>query len=155
MVPQTVLILGLGLAVVPSVRAETIPGRWEKVEILAAGSEVVVTTRDGSRLEGRFQEMTDADVVLLIDGRRLGVARITVDEILRVRHREKNRGPLMLGIGAGVRFLVGWNYRGDEVALGFATIPVSVGVGAASGYVVGRFMKSGEATTTSRLYRAR
>ncbi len=154
---RTVIVLGtLALAPIPSVRGESIPGRWEKVEILGRGSEIVVTTRDGSRLEGRFEEITDQEIVVLIEGRGIQVPRNAVAEILLVKHREKHRGLLMLGIGAAGGFLIGWNNRGDEVALGYATIPVSVGVGAAAGYVAGRFIRSGEtSTTTEILFRAR
>ena len=50
------------------VRAETISGRWEKVEALSPGTAVIVKLQGGERLEGTFKSTGPDEIVFVESG---------------------------------------------------------------------------------------
>ncbi len=61
-------ISGIALVVLlsTSLQAGVIPGRWEKVETLGQGAEIIITMKSGDRLEGAFRH-PDAEALFVVE----------------------------------------------------------------------------------------
>ena len=81
----------VGLLAVP-VRAQGIPGRWEKMEALQLGPQITVKLKNGARIEGQCEELSSSELLL-----RTGTAqaRIPRADIERITTREAD------GLGDG------------------------------------------------------
>ena len=57
-------ISGIALVVLlsTSLQAGVIPGRWEKVETLGQGAEIIITMQSGDRLKAAWEPPLAADV---------------------------------------------------------------------------------------------
>ena len=95
----------VGLLAVP-VRAQGIPGRWEKVEALQLGPQITVKLKNGARIEGQCEELSSSELLL-----RTGTAqaRIPRADIERITTREAD------GLAEGAII-------GTIVGLGFALL---------------------------------
>jgi hypothetical protein len=93
----------------PSVRgAGVVPGSWEKVEPLPAGSPLVVTLKTGGQVEGAFKAL-QPDTLTLADpaGKELIVPRSAVLRIAaRASDKLTNGAVVGAGIGLGAALTV-------------------------------------------------
>lgn len=123
--------------------AGVIPGRWEKVDALPEGSEVVLTMRSGERIRGALQN-SSSDVLEIADPTE-GERRVLKTDVLRVLHPPEQKDNTWDGaaIGAGVGFGLGFMIGGSAVKEGDETFgvgalvfgPVGAGVGLLLGYM--------------------
>ena len=140
------LALGFALAQAPAASAQTrarAADDWSAVQALPAGEKIVVRTKDGDRLTGRFDSASDL-LINFSDGRKkISLTRESVRRVQLDRGNSRGRGILVGSlIGAGAGFAVGsvlyFPYRDDMVgttvpgcaALGLA---IGAGIGAATG----------------------
>lgn len=100
--------------------AAVVPGRWEKVDSLRSGEQIVVNLKAGSRGRFSFKE-SDADSLTLVTsaGRELKIAKSEVRSIV------------------GEKTVIGFDRTLKGLGLGFAA-------GTLAGVIVGAVITSGE-----------
>ena len=59
-------VIALVVLLSTSLQAGVIPGRWEKVETLGQGAEIIITMKSGDRLEGAFRH-PDAEALFVVE----------------------------------------------------------------------------------------
>ena len=153
----TTLTLALALAFAPAldVRAQrrgVAPARgdWSAVEALAPGEKLVVRTRDGERLAGRFVSASDLLLVVRHGETDISLARDNVRLVQLNRGKSRLKGMLFgAAIGAGAGFGVGgvlyFPYRDDMAGV---TVPAFTGLGAAVGAGIGAALAKGNKNVT-------
>lgn len=145
--------------------AGVIPGRWEKVDSLASGTEVIVVLESGETIEGTYLKSDEGSVHL---GTSPVIERtFPKTSISRVVSRQKvddrlRNGTLIgagLGFGAGFLALVAYNksetasgsiWGGESNASYLGAGLVGAGVGAAAGAVIDKLHKTPEEFYRSR-----
>jgi hypothetical protein len=160
-VTQRLLALGLALAFalapVPAASAQTragAPDDWSAVQTLPPGQKIVVRTKDGDRLSGRFDSANDL-LINFTDGRRkVSLTRESVRLVQLDRGNSRGKGALFgFAIGAGVGLAVGsilyFPFRDDAVG---AIVPVSAALGAGIGTGVG--LSTGKGNKNETVYEA-
>lgn len=85
-------------------RAEVIPGRWEKVSALAVSSAITVKLKDGDRIKGHYEGLSATDIFVVSHFSR---AVIPKEKIETITIRPEDGVGDGAGIGAGVGFGVG------------------------------------------------
>ena len=124
--------------------ADVIPGRWEKVDQLQAGSPLILELLAGDRIECEFIASTPEELTIATqEGNRQAIAKGTVAQISLVRPA-KGRAALGAAIGAGAGVATGlaissqfdetFFARGDLMAL------TCGGIGALTGALIGNAM---------------
>jgi hypothetical protein len=149
------LALAFAFAPAPGVRAQrqsVAPalGEWSAVEALAPGEKLVVRTRDGERIAGRFVRATDLLLVIRHDETDMSLARDNVRLVQLNRGKSRLKGTLFgAAIGAGAGFGVGgvlyFPYRDDMTG---ATVPAFTALGAAVGAGLGAALAKGNKNVT-------
>ena len=133
--------------------AQVIPGRWEKVDALEQGAEIVITMKSGERVKGTFQQH-DAETLFVaeVNGSERPIPEREVAKVVR---------PLVEGdsswdgaaIGAAIGYGGGWaglaamKSGGGDWAWSDAFEmfgPIGAGVGALVGYLVDKSHKGTE-----------
>ncbi|RPI20768.1 MAG: hypothetical protein EHM61_26355 [Acidobacteria bacterium] len=121
---------------------DVVPGRWEKVDSLKPGDEIVLELQSGEKAEVVFVSSNPEAVVLGTDsGKR---RTITKSEIVRVSRvvKTRQRELLGLGIGAGAGVATGLaiSSRFDETFFARRDLMALScgGIGALTGYLIGR-----------------
>ena len=145
--------------------ADAVPGRWERVEALIPGTEVLVDIRGGERLEGDFAQL-GPDEITFTDG--TGMKRILPREaILKIQTAVPVRDRLcngsligsLAGAAAGLAVMVGYASAvtngpvyWDEDGAGYlvAAALAGGGIGAAAGALIDSSIEKNEV-----LYQAR
>jgi len=140
-VTHRLLTLGLALAFALSsvgpaaAQTRRAADDWTAVQSLSAGEKIVVRTKDGDRLTGRFDSASDL-LINFSDGRRkISLTRESVRRVQLDRGNSRLKGFLVgAAIGAGAGFAAGsilyFPYRDDMVG---STVPVSAALGMAIG----------------------
>ncbi len=127
------------------VQAGVVPGRWEKVEALPAGTELTITLNSKERLEGPLRSTGSDELVLGSEGGedlrlpKSGIVKITSGD--RTARDSVTDGLLwgtLVGAAVGVPWLIwGLSYEGGESddarAIGTGLCLMSVGIGAGVG----------------------
>jgi hypothetical protein len=123
---------------------------WSVVQTLSAGQKIVVRTKDGDRLSGRFDSANDL-LINFTDGRRkVSLTRESVKLVQLDRGNSRGKG-FLYGtlIGGAAGFAVGsilyFPYRDDMVG---ATVPVSAAMGMAIGAGIGTATGKGNKNET-------
>jgi hypothetical protein len=117
------------------------PGDWKKVKKLAE-SKVVLITKAGERIEGKFINATDNSLYVKVQDES---KKLNKDDIAEVRKKGKSQGKaIAFAIGIGAAGFLAGNLIGrtgnDESGLGpFAPI-VGGAIGAGTGAVAGAFL---------------
>ena len=99
-------ILAIGFLTIGSLKAAVVPGRWEKVENLQTGTQIVVELTSGDRLKGAFERVSPQELTIVDpDGsdRKLpktAVSRIETAE--KVKDGLTNGMLIGMGVGTGL-----------------------------------------------------
>jgi len=146
------LALAFSLGHAPAAAAQTRAGAgdWSAVQALSPGQRIVVRTKDGDRLTGRFDSASDL-LINFADGRKK--ISLTRESIRRVQlDRGNSRGKGMLfgaAVGAAAGFAVGaalyFPAKNDMVG---STVPGSAALGAALGAGIGAATGKGNKNET-------
>ena len=123
---------------------------WSAVQALSAGQKIVVRTKDGDRLTGRFDSASDL-LINFADGRRkVSLTRESIKLVQLDRGNSRGRGALFGAlIGGAAGFAVGsilyFPYRDDMVD---TTVPASAALGLAIGAGIGAATGKGNKNET-------
>lgn len=147
------IALAFALAQVPAASAQARARAlddWSAVQALSPGQKIIVRTKDGDRLSGRFDSANDL-LINFADGRRkVSLTRESVKLVQLDRGNSRGRGALFGAlIGAGAGFAVGsvlyFPYRDDMVG---STVPASAALGMAIGAGIGTATGKGNKNET-------
>lgn len=127
---------------------------WSAVQALSPGQKIVVRTKDGDRLTGRFDSANDLLINFADGKRKVSLTRESVRLVQLDRGNSRGRGALFGAlVGAGAGFAVGsvlyFPFRDDMVG---AVVPVSAALGAAVGTGVG--LSTGKGNRNETVYEA-
>lgn len=99
---QFIALVLVGLVSLP-LRAGVIPGRWEKVSALAVASPITVELKDGDRVKGHYEDLSDTDVILVTHFSRALIPREDIETITTQPEDPLSNGTLIGGaVGAGI-----------------------------------------------------
>jgi hypothetical protein len=123
---------------------------WSAVQALAPGEKLIVRTRDGDRIAGRFVSATDILLVIKHDETDMSFARDNVRLVQLNRGKSRLKGTLWgTAIGAGVGFAVSgalyFPHRGEIIG---AIVPASTALGAGIGAGIGAAFAKGNKNVT-------
>lgn len=130
--------------------AAAAPADWSAVQSLSPGTKIVVRTKEGDRLTGRFDSATDL-VINFTDGRRkVSLTRESIRVVQLDRGNSRGRGTLVGAlIGAAGGFAVGaiiyLPYKDD---INGATVPAFTALGAGIGAGIGAATGKGSKNET-------
>ena len=158
---QRLLALGLALAFAlaqgspasAQTRARTLDD-WSAVQTLSPGQKIVVRTKDGDRLTGRFDSANDL-LINFTDGRKkISLTRESVKLVQLDRGNSRGKGAIFGAlIGGAAGFAVGsifyFPFRDDMVD---TTVPASAAMGMAIGTGVG--LATGKGNKNETVYEA-
>jgi len=144
------LLFTLAQAAPASAQARRALDDWSAVESLTAGQKIIVRTKDGDRLSGRFDSASDL-LISFTDGRRK--VSLTRESIRRVQlDRGNSRGGGVLRgmlIGGASGLVLGsilyFPYRDDMVG---TTVPATTAMGMAIGAGIGAATGKGNKNET-------
>ena len=111
------------------------PADWSAVQSLSTGQKIVVRTKDGDRLTGRFDSASDLLINFTDGSKKISLTRESIRRVQLDRGNSRLRGTLIgAAIGAGAGFAVGailyFPYKDDMVG---ATVPATTALGAGIG----------------------
>lgn len=148
------LTLALLLTLTPSLAASAAepaaPADWSAVQALKPGEKIVVRTKDGDRLTGRFDSASDL-LLNFTDGRKkISLTRESIRRVQLDRGNSRGKGVLFgAAVGAAAGFAFGavlyFPYRDDMVG---STVPVSAAMGMAIGAGLGAATGKGNKNVT-------
>ena len=125
--------------------AVVIPGRWEKVETLKQGSEIIVALKNRDIVRGEFGGLGEQSIRMIMDGRQLEYQRAEISRISQIKigwSRKKKAG-----VGALIGFPLGFalGYYGlsnvsklqsaDPMIVGSLFGTIFGGIGAGGGFL--------------------
>lgn len=134
------LALAFALAQAPAVAAQQSRARvlddWSALQTLSRGQKIVVRTKDGDRLTGRFDSATDLLLNYEEDnGRKVSLTRESVKLVQLNRGKSRLNGALLgaaIGGGGGLA-LGGWAYAQDDFNAAIIAAPALLGAGIGAG----------------------
>ena len=147
------LALAFALAQAPAASAQTRARAlddWSAVQSLSAGQKIIVRTKDGDRLSGRFDSANDL-LINFADGRRkVSLTRESIKLVQLDRGNSRGKGMLfgaLVGAGAGlaVGSLLYFPFEDDMVG---ASVPVAGAMGMAIGTGIGAATGKGKKNET-------
>jgi small nuclear ribonucleoprotein (snRNP)-like protein len=121
-------------------------GDWAALNSITTGSKLVVKLRDGKSVEGKLSGVSDAALSLNVKSKPVDLRREDVQSVYRIEGKSATKATLIgLGVGAGAGAAIGAaassgddNFgKFDQVATAGLTV-VGAGVGALTGYLIGR-----------------
>lgn len=139
--------------------AGVVPGRWEKVEALEKGSEIIIYQQGGIRLECTFQGITEEQLIAAAPGQpEIRLPKTAIQRITGFQPVEdsKRNGTLIgagIGFGAGFAGVVmveksktasGYSFSGENVGFALGGGLVGCAVGAVLGNVIDGRQKAPE-----------
>ena len=139
-------VITLFVLVTTSLQAGVVPGRWQKVDALQPGKEIVVTLKSGDHIEGTFKSSGPEELTWIDpNGREQMVPRSEVRKIVsveKIKDRLRNGVLIELGVGSGVGLfgysiaeqVAGGEGAFNEYSLSFALL--GAGIGALVGMTV-------------------
>ena len=155
----TGLALAFVLATVPGARAQApatwaqtraASSDWSAVQALSPGEKIVVRTKDGDRLTGRFDSASDL-LINFTDGRKkISLTRESIRRVQLDRGNSRGKGMLFgMAVGAAAGFAFGATlYFPDESDFVGAVVPVSAALGAGIGTAIGAATGKGNKNET-------
>jgi hypothetical protein len=145
------LALAFALAQAPAVAARQSRTRalddWSALQTLSRGQKIVVRTKDGDRLTGRFDSASDLLLNYEEDnGRKVSLTRESVKLVQLNRGKSRLNGALLgaaIGGGGGLA-IGGWAYAQDDFNATVIAAPalLGAGIGAGIGAALGKGNKN-------------
>jgi hypothetical protein len=141
--------LALGAPAAAQTRARSLDD-WSAVQALAPGQKIVVRTKDGDRLTGRFDSANDL-LINFTDGRKkISLTRESIRLVQLDRGNSRGKGALFGAlIGGAAGFAVGsalyFPFKDDMVD---TTVPASAALGLAIGAGIGAATGKGNKNET-------
>jgi hypothetical protein len=122
---------------------------WTAVQSLSSGEKIVVHTKDGDRLTGRFESATDQAINFTHDGKKVSLTRESIKRVQLNRGKSRLNGTLLgaaIGAGAGLAAGAIISSKGDiNVA---PTIGGLTALGAGIGAGIGAALAKGNENVT-------
>ncbi len=132
--------ISLALAALISLplRADVIPGRWEKVLALPVSSPITVELKDGDRIKGHYEGLSATDIMVVSHFSRAVIPKEDIETITIQPEDGVGDGA---GIGAGIGFGVGTaivlgamaKHGGGEGAIAALLLFAGLGAGVGAG----------------------
>jgi hypothetical protein len=154
-VTQRLLSLGLALAFAltqaqPASAQALSHDDWSAVQALSPGQKIIVRTKDGDRLSGRFDSANDLLINFTDGKKKISLTRESVRLVQLDRGNSRGKGALFgMLVGAGAGFAVGsvlyFPFKDDMVD---TTVPAAAALGAAIGAGVGAATGKGNKNET-------
>jgi hypothetical protein len=142
------LALAFALATAPAASAQTrrAADDWSAVQSLSAGQKIIVRTKDGDRLTGRFDSASDLVVNFTDDGRKVSLTRESIKLVQLNRGKSRLNGALLgAAIGGGGGLIIGGSAyaQGDfNSAVVYGPGALGAGIGAGIGAALGKGNKN-------------
>jgi hypothetical protein len=156
-VTPRLLTLGLALAfALAQVPAASAQGRtralddWSAVQALSPGQKIIVRTKDGDRLSGRFDSANDLLINFTDGKKKISLTRESVRLVQLDRGNSRGKGALFGAlVGGAAGFAVGsilyFPFKDDMVD---TTVPASAALGLAIGAGIGTATGKGNKNET-------
>lgn len=131
------LLFTIAPATKVSAKTTPAPADWSSVQSLTPGEKVAVSTKDGDRLKGRFDNATDTNITFTQDGKQVSLTRDSIKRI-EVGHKNRWKGALLgAGVGGGAGAGTGTYLLSRTDHLTMTAIPAGLAIGAGAGAAVG------------------
>lgn len=146
----TLVLLLAAALLLPSVasaqNSSASTGEWASLNTVTSGSKLAVKTQDGRSLEGRLSGVSDASLSLSVKGKPVELKREDVQSVYRIGKNSATKATLIgMGVGAGAGAAIGAaadsssdGFEGIDHAVTAGLTVVGAGVGALTGYLLGR-----------------
>ena len=83
--------------------AEVIPGKWQKVDLLPAGSPIIIKTRFGEKLECSYFDSNRESILVVENGRsQRRIRKEDVESIIAQKYDDRLLNGAVIGLSAGV-----------------------------------------------------
>ena len=147
----TIVVLLLSFLLSPlALAAQTAPTDWSRLNSVTSGTKLSVKLKDGKKFDGTFDGATDTTLSLTVKNARKEIRREDVESVHEVGGTSAAKAALIgLGVGAGVGGALGIaGSAGDDNgfdqldhAIAAGLVVLGAGVGALSGFVIGKARK--------------
>ena len=123
--------------------AQVIPGRWEKVDSLPPGQQIIVTLKAGDRMECAFKGADSTKLTVTRGGSELAIPKADVATIVQQKPRSKKQSLIGAAVGAGAgaggvaAFICSVDCIWDKDEIGIVILFSLIGAGA--GAIVGYY----------------
>ena len=122
------------------------PADWSAVQALSPGTKIIVRTKDGDRLTGRFDSASDLLINFTDDGKKVSLSRDSIRLVQLNRSKSRLNGALLgAAIGGGAALAIGgWAYsQGDfHPSVVYGPGLLGAGIGAGIGGALGKGNKN-------------
>ena len=123
------------------------PDDWTALQTLSAGQKIIIRTKDGDRLTGRFDSANDLLLNYVEDnGRKVSLKRESVKLVQLNRGKSRGKAALLgAAIGGGAALAIGgWAYsQGDfNPSVVYGPGALGAGIGAGIGAALGKGNKN-------------
>lgn len=144
-----VLLLAAALLLpsVVSAQNSSASSDWGALNTVTSGSKLAVKTKDGRSFEGRLSGVSDASLSLSVKNKPVELKREDVQSVYRIGKNSATKATLIgMGVGAGAGAALGAaadssnddGFEGIDAAATAGLTVVGAGVGALTGYLLGR-----------------
>jgi hypothetical protein len=144
-----VLLLAAALLLpsVASAQNSSASSDWAALNNVMSGSKLVVKTKDGGSYEGRLSGVSDAALSVSVKDKPVELKREDVQSVYRIGKNSATKATLIgMGVGAGAGAAIGAaadssnndGFEGFDAAATAGLTVVGAGVGALTGYLIGR-----------------
>ena len=128
--------ISLALAALISLplRADVIPGRWEKVLALPVSSPITVELKDGDRIKGHYEGLSATDVMVVSHFSRAVIPKEDI-ETITIQPEDGVGDGAGIGFGVGTAIVLGAmaKHGGGEGAIAALLLFAGVGAGVGAG----------------------
>lgn len=137
-----VLAAAVLLAYSPTLTAQS-QDKWAAVKALPVDARLIVTKKDGSKIEGRMIEATDTNLSLSRDKKVVNIPRADVQEIWHSIGKAQKGKWALIGAGAGAGAGAGIGYtkydpdKDDYEIYPFMGALIGTAAGAVTGLLIG------------------
>ena len=128
--------ISLALAALISLplRADVIPGRWEKVLALPVSSPITVELKDGDRIKGHYEGLSATDIMVVSHFSRAVIPKEDI-ETITIQPEDGVGDGAGIGFGVGTAIVLGAmaKHGGGEGAIAALLLFAGVGAGVGAG----------------------
>ena len=128
--------ISLALAALISLplRADVIPGRWEKVLALPVSSPITVELKDGDRIKGHYEGLSATDVMVVSHFSRAVIPKEDI-ETITIQPEDGVGDGAGIGFGVGTAIVLGAmaKHGGGEGAIAALLLFAGLGAGVGAG----------------------